>query len=549
MNASGPIFRPPARIAALAPRWIGSGVLAVLTCVAVLASAGSAVAASFPVTNTEDAGPGSLRVAIGLANVSPGADTIPIGVTGTIDIAERLPKIEGPTAISGPGEDRLTIRRTAATPFRIFHLSTELSGEVADSISGLTIANGKDAFGAGILDQIDSLTLKRVVLTENVAEARGGTAAAAAGGALLTGGGDLTLVEVTVSANKAIAGSGSTSNEAGGGGLEVAGKVLIEDSTISENLAQASGPQGIAASSGGGIEYIDDLNPRSVATIVNSTISGNNVLSTNAEAFSAHGGGVFSTGRLGIVGSTITANAARGAAGAAAANLDLRAANTIADSIVSSPVGGPQSCAVAITSLGFNIDDGTSCGLKQASDHPATDPGLDPVLAGNGGASQTHALLPGSVAIDSGNAFGSTADQRGMPRPSDFLDLANAAAGDGSDIGAFERQAPALPPLPLPSPSPPRDTTAPATRLGKHPSRRTSVRLAVFRFSASEAGSHFQCKLDKKPFRGCGSPFKRKVSAAHGAGAKHVFMVRAIDAAGNVDATPAKFVWHVVSGR
>jgi hypothetical protein len=66
---------------------------------------------------------------------------------------------------------------------------------------------------------------------------------------------------------------------------------------------------------------------------------------------------------------------------------------------------------------------------------------LDPVLALHGGTTQTHALVPGSPAIDAGgpvcrNADGDplTTDQRGQPRPVD-------GDGDGTaacDIGAVE---------------------------------------------------------------------------------------------------------------
>ena len=64
---------------------------------------------------------------------------------------------------------------------------------------------------------------------------------------------------------------------------------------------------------------------------------------------------------------------------------------------------------------------------------------LDPMLAplaNNGGRTQTHALLPGSPAIDHGDNAGAPAtDQRGVARPRD-------GDGNGSkvvDIGAFER--------------------------------------------------------------------------------------------------------------
>jgi hypothetical protein len=59
-------------------------------------------------------------------------------------------------------------------------------------------------------------------------------------------------------------------------------------------------------------------------------------------------------------------------------------------------------------------------------------------LADNGGATQTHALLPDSPAIDKGISFGLTTDQRGFARPVDLVAYTNAA--DGADIGAFEVQ-------------------------------------------------------------------------------------------------------------
>ena len=203
-----------------------------------------------------------------------------------------------------------------------------------------------------------------------------------------------------------------------------------------------------------------------------------------------------------------------------------------------------------VTSGGFNIDDGTSCGFTLPSDLAATNPGIDPVLAANGGPTATHALLPGSPAIDRGSAFGALADQRGLPRPSDFPAIANALGGDGSDIGAFELQAPpptqppAPPTLPAPAPPVPADTQAPNTRILHAPAHRGHRRLAVFRFAATEPGARFQCRLDRGPFRGCRSPLRRRVKL----GARHVLRVRAIDPAGNVDPTPARYIWRTLRG-
>jgi hypothetical protein len=85
------------------------------------------------------------------------------------------------------------------------------------------------------------------------------------------------------------------------------------------------------------------------------------------------------------------------------------------------------------------------------------------------------------------------------------------------------------------------DRTPPNTRILRGPSRVTFDRLAKFRFNSTEAQSSFQCKVDMRRWRGCRSPYERRV----GAGAKHLFKVRAIDRFGNVDPTPARFGWRV----
>lgn len=51
---------------------------------------------------------------------------------------------------------------------------------------------------------------------------------------------------------------------------------------------------------------------------------------------------------------------------------------------------------------------------------------------------RTYALLAGSPAIDQGEAFQTTTDQRAETRPFDLANVDNATGGDGSDIGAFE---------------------------------------------------------------------------------------------------------------
>jgi hypothetical protein len=61
----------------------------------------------------------------------------------------------------------------------------------------------------------------------------------------------------------------------------------------------------------------------------------------------------------------------------------------------------------------------------------------------------------------------------------------------------------------------------------------------AFTFSASETNATFQCSLDDAPFAACTSP--DRVEVPH-SGA-HKFSVRAVDAAGNIDPTPAVYSW------
>ena len=89
--------------------------------------------------------------------------------------------------------------------------------------------------------------------------------------------------------------------------------------------------------------------------------------------------------------------------------------------------------------------------------------------------------------------------------------------------------------------TPPQDTTPPETAIDSGPSGTVSGTSASFSFSSSEAGSAFECSLDAAAFASCGSP---KSYAGLSAGT-HTFSVRATDAAGNTDATPATRSWTV----
>jgi hypothetical protein len=72
---------------------------------------------------------------------------------------------------------------------------------------------------------------------------------------------------------------------------------------------------------------------------------------------------------------------------------------------------------------------GPSAAMTLPPDTIGGDPKLLP-LHDNGGPTKTHALRPGSPAVNAGNANGDTTDQRGTGFP--------RVIGSAADIGAFE---------------------------------------------------------------------------------------------------------------
>ena len=80
------------------------------------------------------------------------------------------------------------------------------------------------------------------------------------------------------------------------------------------------------------------------------------------------------------------------------------------------------------------------------------------------------------------------------------------------------------------------DTTPPETTIDSGPSGPTNNPTPAFSFSANEAGSTFECKVDGGSFAACSSP-KTLASLPDG---NHTFAVRATDPAANTDPTPAE---------
>ena len=86
------------------------------------------------------------------------------------------------------------------------------------------------------------------------------------------------------------------------------------------------------------------------------------------------------------------------------------------------------------------------------------------------------------------------------------------------------------------------DSIPPETTITKGPKKKTTKRRPKFKFTSSDFGSSFQCRLDAGQFQPCSSPFKpRKLRLG-----KHTFRVQAIDPAGNVDPTPAVKKFKVI---
>jgi hypothetical protein len=360
------------------------------------------------VTNSSDNDPGSLRDVI--AGTCTGSTvTFAAGVSSPIKLTSGELLVTSPITISGPGANVMTVERdnTLSAKFRVFHLTA--NGQV--TISGLTISQGN----GGVYNEGSTLTVVRCAISGNYSGAENGF-----GGGILAGG-TLNVIGSTVSNNGALL---------GGGGIAHLGLANITNSTISGNFASGGNPQ-----HGGGILSLGPLD------LTNCTIANNSSVS---------GGGIYND------------------ATTVSSRNSIIAKNSAATS-------GPDFDG-ALTSQGFNFignNSGATITPAQSSDQIGTaasskDPLLGPLQA-NGGPTLTHALLAGSSAIDKGNTAidpitGSpiTNDQRGVTRPQDDPNVANAAGGNGSDIGAFEAQAPTPTPTSTPTATP---TSTPPTVL------------------------------------------------------------------------------------
>ena len=316
-----------------------------------------------------------------------------------------------------------------------------------------------------------------------------------AGGVVATGGGvhalaAVTLVDSTVSGNRTlgllggsggglwaagdialfgstISGNSTTGNSAGGGGVSGSGDVTLDDSTISGNITTGDG------AIGGGVRASGDV------TLKGSTVSGNRTTGSGAL-----GGGVWAGGSVHFVHSTVTDNHANYTNATGGGIWAINDPVTISGSIVAGNTAGGGSpdlraAGTSVITVRYSlIGDNSGTGLVEAN--PDADGNIiggpiggviDPLLgalATNGGPTKTHALSPGSPALDTGDpaamaGMGSVPsfDQRLAPFVRVFD--GDGAGGARIDMGAYELQT-----LPLDR-FEPNDTLETATVLGSLP--------------------------------------------------------------------------------
>jgi len=389
-----------------------------------LARAPSQSATTASVTNCNNTGAGSLRAAVAthadvIDMTALACSTISLS-TGAIIIDHDVPNV----VLYGPTDHRLTIDGN--------HLGRVLvhNGEGTLTLDHLTLTNGSYlsgyygggciyAFGSAVLQ--DSTVSNCTLSLENYV---------ANGGGILVKH-DLTLNSSVLSGNQALGNDKKThgggafvpgnlvvngswirdnstftvNNSASGGGLYVKGSAQVYASTISGNMARSSG----------GIDVLGN------ATFSNSTISGNSAATSH--------GGINVLGSLVLDNSTVAFNTHESIEfGAGVRAFGVLAHSSIVANNTSTENGHNVDllCSSCFPSGSKNLITASNSDLPL--DTIAADPLLGP-LADNGGPTHTHALLPGSPAIEAGsNIHGFPFDQRGHAR----------VFGFAPDIGAFE---------------------------------------------------------------------------------------------------------------
>jgi predicted outer membrane repeat protein len=491
------------------------------------------------VTNGNDSGAGSLRLAILTANDLAGADTITFSSNFIISLTSGELTVTDPAGLTITGNGATNTIIDGNNISRVFNIT---AGDI--TFNGVTIRNGNTTGdGGGILAK-GNVTLTNSTVSSNTAGTRGGGIYADGNATLnnstmsnnqATGGygggifanGNVTLNNSTMSNNQA---TGGVSR--GGGGIFASGNVTLTNSTVSNNqvtggvssdgggifaylgtvtLTNSTVSGNTSGSTGGGIfadnvtltnstvsgntagGYGGGIFARFNATLTNSTVSNNqatgggfsdgggifadNVTLNNSTVsnnqvtggVSSDGGGIFANGGGTIRNSTIAFNTAKNGGGIFNNSGTIDIANSIVakNTAGTSPDIGSSSIGTGYTNAGNNligINTGFEATFPASSLVGTASSPVDPLLAplaNNGGATQTHALLPGSPAINAGNnaliPSGVTTDQRGAG----FARI----VGGTVDIGAFEAQVVTPPPAPPDNPTPPSSDTPPRSAL------------------------------------------------------------------------------------
>src|SRR5882757_8381368 len=469
-----------------------------LACCTVIfcAVAASVRATTITVTNTNDNGVGSLRQALAIAN---DGDTITFAVSGSIMLTTGELLVDKSISVSGPGSGNLAVDGNANS--RVFYVS---SGTTV-TISGLTVRNGMvtgnfpAGSGGGIYSFQATLTLNDCAIIGNSASYGGGIANDAyndeKGGpwAILTisnstlsgnsagydGGGVFNTSGRWTGATLTINNSTFSMNSAGyyGGGIDNNGYEIV-GATATLNNSMLSGN---SSAYGGGIYNSADAGGYGSLEVNNSTLAGNSAIyrgggvfnvsyslsqailqinnSTSRGGSAQRGGGNENESDDGgamsyISNGTFSGNSASDSDGGSVFNSAQGYGSAVVhlnDTILQGGATGGNilNQGGAVTSDGYNLSN-DSCGgfLTGPGDLTNIEPMLGP-LQDNGGPTLTHALLPGSPAIDAG-------DPSFTPPP--FYDQRgpgfNRVANGRVDIGSFEAQGPIPRATPLPRPRP-----------------------------------------------------------------------------------------------
>ena len=329
-----------------------------------------------------------------------GAAVIPVDATCTlvdaIDAANNDDDAGGLCPPGGSGAD--TLRLTGDVTLTALHNTTRGANGLPIVVTDITIdgrgyAVARDAaapeFRLLYVGVGGDLLLENVTLRDGVATQSGFYGAV--GGAIFSRYAGLQLSGATLEGNGA---------DSGGALFGYFSTVILSESTISGNSA---------IEYGGGIGgYVTSI------TGINSTVSGNTAGSSGGGIWGGYGSS------MGLFNSTISANSASLGGGISDYG-SFGNQVSVYGSVIGYNAGG--ACAVYFINGGANnLDDDGTCGATFEALS-----GLDPTLADNGGPTLTHALLPGSSAIDAAGDCGLENDQRGFAR------------GDGAcDSGSFE---------------------------------------------------------------------------------------------------------------